>query len=226
MPPLPDVPGVLKVRWLHTLPDGSPAQVVWHLTYTGGPPSDADCVTLATLFYDSYSGAAGPVITGDTIMAGVDVTDLTTATSGAGTHVGTTAGSYTGVATPAQAAVLCSMPIARRYRGGKPRSYWPWLGVNALTSEGQWSTTAIAECQTAVTTLQSEIVGQSAGTTVIAGHVSVSYYEGFTSVLNPVTGRTRDVPKVRTGAIPVDPILSLACQTNPATQRRRLGRKR
>lgn len=226
MPALPDVPNVLKVRFLHTLPDGSPAQVVWHMAYTGGPPSDADCTSLAGSFYSSYSTAAVGVMTGDTVLAGIDVTDLSSATAGAGTHVGTVIGTYPGVATPAQAAVLCSMPIARRYRGGKPRSYWPWLGVNALTPEGQWSTTAIASCQSAVTTFQAEMIGQSAGTTVISGHVSVSYYLGFTSVLNPVTGRTKDVPKVRTGAIPVDPILSLACQTNPATQRRRLGRKR
>ncbi|MGH9123011.1 MAG: hypothetical protein ACRDYC_13890, partial [Acidimicrobiales bacterium] len=53
---------------------------------------------------------------------------------------------------------------------------------------------------------------------------SISYYKGFTSVLNPVTGRTRDVPKVRAGAdlpVPIDTVTALIVNPKPGSQRRR-----
>lgn len=200
--------------------------VIWHLTYTGGAPSDADCASLATSFYASLTTATVDYVFSGVTYAGIDVQDLTSDTAGSGSHDGTTLGGGGTTENAAQVALLCSMAIARRYRGGKPRSYWPFGSADDLDSGGLWASSYVSAVQAALETYQSEIIGQTAGTTVIAAHVSVSYYSGFTSVLNPVTGRTKDIPKVRTGSIPIDPIISLAVSNRVATQRRRTGRRR
>jgi hypothetical protein len=51
--------------------------------------------------------------------------------------------------------------------------------------------------------------------------VSVSYYEGFTSVTNPITGRTKDVSKLRTGGPVVDVVSAIIVANGPKSQRRR-----
>lgn len=226
MPPLPAVPGVVKIRHRVTLEDGTTAFTTWHMTYTGSAPSDTDAATLASDIYGHWSVDCASVLCGARIFQGIDVIDLSSDTGAEGSHGGSTTGTLIDEPVGPQVCTLTSMPIARRYRGGKPRSYWPFGSSDVLTGAGAWDATFCTNVTGALETYLGHLEGLTVTDTVLAQLCSVSYYQGFTAVTNPITGRTRDVPKVRTGTIPVDPILSLSTSTKVATQRRRSGRKR
>jgi hypothetical protein len=221
MPALPPYPNVVKVEHLFEVGGDLDALVRWHVAYTGGPPTNADCVALATSIYASLTARLVGFLNTDSDFLGVRVTDLSSSTAGSGEHLFTTTGTRGGESLPANVAVLMSMPIARRYRGGKPRSYWPFFDAGDLLTRQTWEAASVAALTASMALYISDIAIKTSGTTALGGLVSVSYYEGFTSVLNPITGRTRDVPKVRSAAIAPDPILSFSISDEISSQRRR-----
>lgn len=220
MPALPPVPGVLRITLVWSIGEDNTAITRLHYTYTGTAPTDATCNTLAASVFGSW-GDLLSYCTPDRIITEVQIEDLTSATSGVGSHTGTAAGTLIGGAVPASVCALVNTPIARRYRGGKPRTYWPAGGQSEVLNSQQWTTAFVGNFQTALVNEQTILNAISAAGCSFSQWVSISYYEGFTAVTNPITGRTRDVPKVRTGAIPVDPILAFSMRQNFGTQRRR-----
>jgi len=221
VPPLPAHPGVLKIRTLFTVGEDTKVATALHYTFTGGPLSDATAVAIATAAQGfAASDLAGAVAVGNAID-GVTVQDLTSDTAGYGEHLVTTAGSRGAGVLPAATCVLLNMPIARRYRGGKPRTYWPWGIDSDLASPQEWSPTAIGDFEAIATTYINHLVGISEGGASLTALVSVSDYQGFTAVQNPITGRWRNVPKPRTVAIAPDTVLTFTVNSRPGSQRRR-----
>jgi len=221
MPPLPPYPGVLRVTTPFAISSDVSVGTTLHFAYTGTPPSDATCVTLANDIEALGVTNLVPLLQADTSLLGAIVLDLSSSTGGTGqnnTHTGGTRGT---ALLSAATCALQSMKIARRYRGGKPRAYWPFGEATDLSSPQAWSGAAITAFTNGLSTYITDISALSVGGTILGGLVNISYYSGFTTVLNPVTGRTRDVPKVRAVAIAPDPILSWEISPNIATQRRR-----
>lgn len=221
MPALPDYPNVLKVRTLFTIGSDTDVSVTQHFLYSGTAPTDVVCSSLANDFRVVAATELPPVLSNENTLNGVTVQDLTSATAGYGESLTVTDGSETGAPLPAATCVLASAAIARRYRGGKPRNYWPLGTATDLLNPSAWVGASVTAFDVAIANYINGIVGESDSGTTIGAWVSISYYEGFTSILNPVTGRTRDVPKVRLVAIAPDEILSMAISPRPATQRRR-----
>jgi hypothetical protein len=116
--------------------------------------------------------------------------------------------------------MLVNYVIGRRYRGGKPRSYFPWGSSQEIFTRQSWNPTFVTNVDSGLAAYFSAVIGTTVGGTTLTEHVNVSYYSGFTVVTNPVTHRARNVPTVR--AVPVvDNILSFAASSRPASQRRR-----
>jgi hypothetical protein len=223
MPPLPAVPNVLVVSTKFTVGSDTNVQTRWHFQYTGGPPSNADCTAMAaTILGDANTDLASDVHLTSTI-AGVEVYDLSSATAGAGSSSGSTVGSKGGTPLPANTCCLCNATISRRYRGGKPRTFWPFGGGADIGTAQTWTTTSQSQMQTGLNNYRTHILAVSHGSTVIASHVNVSYYSGFTVITDPVTGRVRMVPKLRTGGPLVDQITGISVNPKPGTQRRRIN---
>lgn len=221
MPALPDYPNVLRVKHLFEVGSDIGVSTTTHWTYTGGPPSAADAAAIAGDFYSVFVAHALGEVNSVNIFRGVSVQDLTSPTAAFGEELLNAAGTRTGGELPAGACVLANYAIVRRYRGGKPRSYWPWGSDTDLLTPQTWSTGAITSFNTALDYLNSTPSGFTSGTTVVGVPCSISYYQGFTSVLNPITGRTRDVPKVRTAAIAPDVFGPVTINPFVASQRRR-----
>ena len=221
MPPLPSVPNVVKVTHKFTLGADTAAETRWHMSYTGGPPSNADCATLATAINAAAVTHLVPLLGSDNIFAGIEVLDLSSPSGGAGEDLTVTGGSRGGGGLAAGTAVLSSLPIPRRYRGGKPRTYWPFLTSGDVSSPTAWEGSAVTDVLTGLEAYLGEIEVLTAGTTDLHQLVSVSYYAGFTSVLNPITGRTKDVAKLRVGGPVVDIVSSIIVAPGPKSQRRR-----
>ncbi|MBA0087123.1 MAG: hypothetical protein HRJ53_19235 [Acidobacteria bacterium Pan2503] len=117
---------------------------------------------------------------------------------------------------------LVNLHIARRYRGGKPRQYWPFGVITDLNNTKNWNTSFQTAVNNAMIALNSAAIAMAWTGGNIAAPVNVSYYHGFTVVTNPITGRARNVPKLK--ATPdVDTITGQSCNQRVATQRRRQG---
>jgi hypothetical protein len=119
-------------------------------------------------------------------------------------HIGTRVGtSFT-----AQVACVSSWTIARRYRGGHPRNYWP-AGVTAdSVDHRQWEGTARAAFQAAFEAFRVAINGLTVGTASVVMS-SVSYRTAHALRPTPV----------------VSPISAAVVHPRIDTQRRRLGKE-
>ena len=222
MPALPVHPGVLKIRTLFSVGADASVGTTVYFTYTGTAPTDATCVTLAGDIYAAAVTHLVPVLGDENYLTGVDVTDLSSPTSGFGTHAASTVGTRGGAPLPANAAVLLNMPIARRYRGGKPRGYWP-LGVYSdLDSPQLWSSGALSDFNAALSGYFNEVVALSVSGCALQALVSISNYEGFVSSQNPITHRWKNIPTPRAVAIAPDVVLTFYVNTKVGSQRRRL----
>lgn len=188
--------------------------------FSSGSPSASDAVTFAS---QGFNAAAtmhslwGP----STILVGAKWTDLSSSTGNVGEHAGSQAGTTTSTGVlPGSTCLLVNYLTNRRYRGGHPRAYLPFGMSSDLLSRQQWGSTFLSTA-----TSQFGAFLGTLGTTTSSGitwtqHSNVSYYQGFTVVTNPSTGRAHNKPTLRPTPH-VDPITSWALSVVPGSQRRR-----
>lgn len=219
MPPLPTVPNVLRTDLIWSTSGDIDLDSRLFFRYSGGPPSVTDATTFASDIYTAMA-AQDPQWGSDVVLTNAIVTDLSASTGARGEESSSAPGGKTPGALAASTCLLINYHISRRYRGGKPRNYLPWLVDTDLQNRRAWSTAAVAAAEGALSTFFSAVIGLTSGSTTITDHVNISYYDGFTVVTSPTTGRARNVPKVRTTPI-VDTITGFAGSTRPASQRRR-----
>jgi hypothetical protein len=224
VPALPVVPNVIRVDIEWTVGTDAAAMDRIFIAYSGGPPTSANCVTLAGLLYIIFAAELAIYTNANNALTGVRVTDLASSTGGQGEHLQTTVGSIGPDDLGANSTALASMRIGRRYRGGKPRSYFPLGGASVMQTPQTWTSAFQVNVQAALNAIIADIAVTTAGTTVLTHLVNVSYYHGFTVVTNPITGRARNVPTLRPAPI-VDPVLSWVMELKLASQRRRLLRQ-
>jgi hypothetical protein len=214
------VPQVLKVTLDWTIDADTMGQTIHHYKYTGGPPSAADCNLMAANFVSNASSAFQTLCATTIGVHAATVTDLTSGSHAQGAGgtpwVGT---SGTGPLAPGSA-VVCQHLIDRRYRGGKPRSYFP-LGIHTdLASTGLWAAAFITNVDTQLGIWISGALASGVGCT-IANLVNVSYYGPPNIVItNPVTHRVRNASTPRVPPI-VDVIRGSIAKLPVGSQRRR-----
>jgi hypothetical protein len=210
------------------------------LKHTWGADNDLMC-----RFYISYSGVAGTTalyntfagaiaaawntdmasnINNATALVEVIVEDLSSSTSPSGSWSGSHSGSGGGLETTLATAMLSNMTISRRYRGGKPRMYWPPPGGSALVSPSGWQTATITAWNTALAAFFTAVLAAGWSGAGTLTQVNVSYYSGFTPFKGP-SGRYRNIPNLRTGGPVTDTVTSNVANGKPANQRRRLGKR-
>lgn len=220
MPALPDVLKVLRVEYEWTIGEDLHAKCREFFFYTGAGMSGPDIDTLAGNIASSYGTNLKGLTTDDRTLIQVLITDLTTPLAPQGTWTGTTIGTRGGNALPASAAIVESMEIVRRFRGGHGRTYWPF-GNQADTQDAQtWKAAFQTEVAGALaahfTDWSTDLVP---GCTSVAA-VTVAYYKGFT-VHTGTTGRARNVSTPL--AIPiVDLIVSSVIRVGIGQIRKRL----
>jgi hypothetical protein len=216
MPPLPVVPNVIKIIHSSTRSD-SPVENILHMKYSGSAPASAD---LGTFMGGTYGPAWDTVFVDeastDATMVQIEMLDLSSSTGAQDILIDTSAGGRTGDFAPSSACVLASWGVNRRFRGGHPRSYFPFgtAGTYASGSSKFWDPAFIADVQTKLETFIGLIQGTTVGTTVFENLVNVSYYD---IALNPTPPYRRTTPLV-------DDITTLDVKQRICSQRRRLGK--
>lgn len=221
MPQLPPVPAVVNVVLLYSY--GGDATVVnrLHYKYSGTPPQVADLNTAATVIFNSWTAQLEALAHPTVTLHQVTVTDLTSPSSAQGLHAGGTAGTRTGGQLPASTSVLVNYKLTRRYRGGKPRTYWPLGSDTDLNTPQLWTLAAVNAFQAGVDAFNTSVLTVTWAGGALSSPVNVSYYSGFTAAVDPITGRTRDVPKLRPTPL-VDTITQRVVNSRLGTQRRRV----
>lgn len=164
--------------------------------YTGAAFTDTTLGNMATTLNAAMVNASGPIeqMHESVTYTGCLLEDLTSATSAVAELSASTSGSLTGTQNPAAACVVQSLEIARRYRGGHPRTYWPMGDAGLLQTPDTWEAAAVTAFTARLQYFADQLIGTAFGSTTIANQVNVNYYKGFTVVTNPITGRSRNVP--------------------------------
>ena len=219
MPALPPVPNVVRVRFGWTIGADLSADTNSFWRYTGSPPDTAECDDIAGAIFTIMGDQAG-LWASDTVLANVRVTDLSADDSGDATSAGSAPGERTGGELPAATSLLLNFQIGRRYRGGKPRVYLPWGTDTDLASRQRWTAGFITAAQSSWVTVSGGIIGTSAGSTTLAAHTNVSFYQGFTVEGGTGGKRAKNVSTPRTSPL-VNDIVGFAPSVVIASQRRR-----
>lgn len=222
MPPLPSPGLILRAAWQISDESGIPAGSRIYLSYHGTPPTQSVINSIATGIATAWNSDLAEVTATTDTLDFVEVQDLSSDTGLVGTATPSDAGTRSGTALPASVAVNVQHVIGRHYRGGKPKTFVRAgvIGDLHATSTNTWSDAFIATMTTQWQAFVSSVLGIAGGN--LSNIVNVSFYSGFTSVLNPVTGRTRDVPKIRDSPI-VDVITDALVHAKLGSQRRRLN---
>jgi len=189
------------------------------LHYSGGTPTGADCTTLANQIEAAYAAHIAALVVPGTALKEVDVLDIASDRGLSGQWSGSTAGTEAGAALPAQVALNVEYGIARRYRGGKPRGYWPMGSETDLLNASDWGPAFITSSQNAVIAFFNQLEAYAGIPANPFRHVNLSYYSGFKNVTNS-SGRERAVPQYRPQALH-DDITGYFSKVVLGSQRRR-----
>jgi hypothetical protein len=222
------MPSVLEFQLKHTLGVDLDVLTNLYFLYSGGPPAVADCEAFAASTATIWSSVFAPLANEDILLTQVTVTDITSPTSSRGIYSGSLAGTRAGAKLGAAVCALSNYTIARRYRGGKPRSYWPWGVSSDVTAPQEWTSSFLTAWADADAAFFTYILGLSSGTTLIRDHVNVSFYEGFTTRPDPpIAGvRAKNISTPRSPTAIYDVIESTSYNPLLASQRRRNTHRR
>lgn len=226
MPALPVVPNVIRVELLYT--NNSTTGTILNrlfFLYSGAAPTDGDMATFTSNVSGYWATHCAALLPTEAALTAVKAVDLSSDSAALGEYSTPVEGTRSGQDNSAQVAFLVTMGIARRYRGGKPKTFLPYGVAPDLENVGHWSTTFQTAVATGWNAFIAAVLADTSAATMVS-QVNVSYYgPPNIPITNPVTGRTRTVSTVRTSPLK-DDILTYTYETLVATQRRRTGRKR
>lgn len=219
MPALPPVPNVLKLEILYSMSTDLSTSNRLFFRYGGTPPTNQSLFDWINNNNGLWQTHIMPSTHPDTAVVGWRAQDLTSPTSAAAEVVVQTAGSAGGVALPAGVAMLVNYTVQRRYRGGKPRTYVQTGTSLDVGDEQHWSATFRTNFETQWNQFIAAMMATPPAGTTLTSHVSVSYYQGFTTTTGS-TGRVRNVSTPRATPV-IDVITTSKCDARFASQRRR-----
>jgi hypothetical protein len=218
MPALPNVPKVIRVIYEQSLGADFAAINHEYWQYPGVlSPADlaAWLIDVGNFWGTDLSGEFSPAQS----LTAIHAIDLTTPTSPDVTHIVTHIGTRAGGGLPAQVCALENLLIGRRYRGGKPRIYWPFGTETDVQTVDTWFPASVTSFNNALAAFRAGIKAAAPAAMGTPVMVNVSYYAGFTNFVG-VTGRSRPRSTVR--AVPlVDIVSDTSINGHLATQRRR-----
>jgi hypothetical protein len=220
MTTLPVVPNVVKIKLGWTIGGDTLAENGLHWEYSGGPPSAADCLSIADTIGTAVNSHLLTMLGTHVTNTTVEVTDLSSMSGGVGLNETDGVGTRTGSPLPSGSPVRVNFQLTRRYRGGKSRIYLPAFTSTDLSASNTWLSASLEALATAWTAFTDAVTGASSGTTTLTEQVNVSYYQGYTNVAygNPVKYRRVPTPRETPQ---VDAIVGASFPAIVGAQRRR-----
>lgn len=201
------VPGLLQVRHNWEIGDKIGANVL-HYTFTPATPSTLGFVELVAGTAAAEAATQVALWGPDTSYLGCTVTDLSSSTAPSSDFAGEAVGTRAGDPLPANVALLYQYSIGRRYRGGHPRTYWPWFTAADVDTPQTWDGASLTAADAAASLILGAPIAVSSGGFTCNTQVAVSYYLDRVLRVTPVT----------------DVVTPIGCEPMIASQRRRDGR--
>lgn len=221
MAPLPPAVGCLKVGHKFDLGETADCRAHLFVKYSGGPPSTADLTSMATTAAVAFSSDLLSMLGSSYNFNGIEMTDLGSVSGAYGEHLVIAAGTRTGGQIGGAASVVLNLAIARRYRGGKPKSFWPFFTETDIQNASTWKAASITALASAFSTYTTALLAATAGTTTLVNLVNISYYTSPNIVtVSPTTGRATNRSTRRTTPV-IDTITASTFSSKQGSQRRR-----
>lgn len=209
MPALPDTPFCVQVKFTGTYSGGKWANIL-HVGHSSPGLTTADLNAFALLMRNAWNTHLTPLVNNGAVMNGVEALDLSSHSGAVGTNASSSTGlRSSGSALPAQVALVLSWKIARRYRGGHPRTYLVGMSAGDTTLNTNWTGAYLGVALTNAEAFRVAVSGMTLAGSPGVYLACLSYYTG--GALRP-EGR-------------LDPITAVQVHTRIDTQRRRLGRE-
>lgn len=222
MAPLPaTATGVLAIIYRFTVGNDQNVTTKLHFRYTSAAPTTAAMTAFATAVRTDFTTNVKPYLQSQLSLNQVTALDLANPTTPPGVDTTAVPGSRNSGVLPAGTALVAGYPIARRYRGGHPRGYWPLMGASDLADSGHWNGTTLTGVTTAITNHINAVKGLTAGGLALGNQCSVSYYSGGRWVAGTGSGKPKWLPTLRTPPS-VDDVIQVRVNNKPGSQRRRL----
>lgn len=219
MPALPDVANVFRTRVMFTV-HGKPDQGLrLFFRWTGSTPTSASLNDMSGTVLLAIGGFAD-LWHPDVKLTSVTMEDLTSPTAAVGENTTTVPGTRTGGPLPADACVVVDSTIPRRYRGGRPKTFWPFGTDTDLTGQQKFSSTAVGVFGSGIASIFHAFSLITVDGTTLGAQANISYYKGFTVITSPTTHRARNLPTLRTTPV-VDTVTDRTVQSYVGSQRRR-----
>jgi hypothetical protein len=219
VPALPPVAKVIRTDFQFTLGGNTNVRDRIYFAYAGAGPSVAELTTLGSTISTAWSAHMAARQHTSCTLTSIELTDLTSASAAQVTGATSVAGTAGSGAPVAAASLVIKFRIARRYRGGHPRLYFPGVSTGNLATDETWDPTYASGTVTAwaafITACE---LSPPAGVGAMT-HVNVSYFLGFTPLRFP-SGRYHNVPTLR-GTPVQDAVIAYGYNSHVASQRRR-----
>lgn len=188
--------------------------------YSGGPPSNSDAVAIAGEANSLFGTNLKSLLSIAYQLNNIVFTDLSSSSGVMYEDTAAVPGTRSGTNNPANCCVVVDNLISRRYRGGKPRQYWPFGNVGDLTTSQHWNSTFTTAVATGLNAFTAAMEAYGGASISIVQQVNISYYSGFTNYTGS-GGRAKVRNNPRATPL-VDSITSLAPRIIVGSQRRRL----
>jgi hypothetical protein len=159
------------------------------------------------------------MVGGANALSEVDVLDITDDLGAFGINSVEVIGSRAGETVPNQVAANTEFNLGRRYRGGKPRMFWPAGVYSDEADDSHWNSDFVVAMNAAAVGFFAQVEAITASGTDLSSHINLSYYKGFTNIEN-TSGRMRAAPTYRAVALQ-DIVTGYATKTVFGSQRRR-----
>lgn len=188
--------------------------------YSGTTPTGSDLNTFCNSVATAWGTNLKSLANTNTIQGPITAQELSTNSGPIGAGTTSNTGTRTGTSLTAATSVNVRFQIARRYRGGKPKVFLPFGVVGDLSNQTLWGSSFVSAVGTGWANFMTAVLAAGWSGAGTLEHENVSYYSGFTAVVNPITGRYRNVPTLR--ATPVqDTITGYSVDSQVGSQRRR-----
>ena len=219
MPALPSVPKVVRVLVKGMLQDDLDVLNRLYFSYSGAAPTNTMLDAFCTAVFNAWVADMTPMQAASYTLLEVLAEDLSSPTGAIGAVVGAQVGTRAGATLTAAAAAVVNQQIARRYRGGHPKTFVVAGIETDIATVGTWKAAFTAALNAAWGSFITTIEGAGWAGAGAIEPVNVSYYQGFTNFTYP-SGRTRPRPTLRAAPI-VDLITGTSVRTIIGSQRRR-----
>lgn len=187
MPSLPPVNGVLRARFIGNI-NGISAGWRWYFGTATTYPMSAGNLSNFAEELRSLCGSTGLVtnMISNFHLTQVQCEDLSTGSVALGVSTGPTVSGGGSSPPAAGTAMLMSLAINSKYRGGHPRTYFPPPTSSDLADPQHWTTAIVgSQLTNAISVITTALAHSSATALGISHHVVVRYRSGHTLLTVP-----------------------------------------